>query len=47
MTLPDGRTFLVKYKRVRRSDLPLHIVMRGEYRQKAALRGRRQRRRGQ
>ena len=33
--------------RVKRSDLPLHIVMRREYRQKAAPRGRRQRRRGQ
>ena len=47
MTLPDGRTCLVRYKRVKRSDLPPHIVMRKEYRQKAALRGRRRRRRRQ
>ena len=45
MTLPDGRTFLVKYKRIKRSDLPPHIVMRREYRQRAAPRGRRRRRR--
>ena len=47
VTLPDGRTFLARYKRVKRSDLPPHIVMRREYRQRAAPRGRRQRRRGQ
>ena len=47
VTLPDGRTCLVRYKRVKRSDLPPHIVMRKEYRQKAALRGRRRRRRRQ
>ena len=32
MTLPNGRTFLASYKRVKRSDLPPHIVMRKEYR---------------
>ena len=47
VTLPDGRTFLARYKRVKRSDLPSHIVMRREYRQRAAPRGRRRRRRGQ
>ena len=47
VTLPDGRTFLARYKRVKRSDLPPHIVMRREYRQRAAPRGRRRRRRGQ
>ena len=47
VALPDGRTFLARYKRVKRSDLPPHIVMRWEYRQTAARRGRRRRRRGQ
>ena len=47
VTLPNGRTFLVRYKRVKRSDLPPHIVMRREYRQRAAPRGRRRKRRGQ
>ena len=47
VTLPDGRTFLARQKRVKRSDLPPHIVMRREYRQKAAPRGRRRGRRGQ
>ena len=47
VTLPNGRTFLARYKRVKRSDLPPHIVMRREYKQRAAPRGRRKRRRGQ
>ena len=47
VTLPDGRTFLARYKRVKRSDLPPQIVTRREYRQRAAPRGRRRRRRGQ
>ena len=47
VTLPDGRTFLARYKRVKRSDLPEHIVMRREYRQRAPPRGRRERRRWQ
>ena len=47
VTLPDGRTFLARYKRVKRSDLPPHIVKRREYRQRAAPRGRKRRRRGQ
>ena len=47
VALPDGKTFLARYKRVKISDLPPHIVMRREYRQTAAPRGRRRRRRGQ
>ena len=35
VTLPDGRAFVVRYKRVKRSYLPPHIVMRREYRQRA------------
>ena len=47
VTLPDGRTFVARYKRVKRSDLPPHIVKRREYRQRAAPRGRKRRRTGQ
>ena len=47
VTLPDGRTFLARCKRVKRSELPRHIVMRREYRQRPRPRGRRRRRRGQ
>ena len=32
VTLTNGRTFLARCKRVKRSDLPAHIVMRREYR---------------
>ena len=39
VTLPDGRTFLARYKRVKRSNLPQHIVMRREYRQRPGPRG--------
>ena len=39
--LPHGRTFVASYKRVPRSELPPNIVMRHNYRQKAAPRGRR------
>ena len=42
--LPHGRTFVASYKRVPRSELPLNIVMRHNYRQQAAPRGRRRRR---
>ena len=34
--LPNGRTFLARYKRVPRSILPPKIVMRKTYRQRAA-----------
>ena len=39
VTLPNGRTFLARYKRVPRSELPPHITIRRRYRQSA--RGRR------
>ena len=45
VTLPNGRTFLARYKRISRDDLPLNIRMRRTYRQRAAPRGRRRRRR--
>ena len=48
VTLPNGRTFVARYKRISRDDLPLNIRMRRDYRQRAAPRGRRRRRqRGQ
>ena len=46
VTLPNGRTFLARYKRISRDDLPLNIRMRRTYRQRAAPRGRRRRQRG-
>ena len=47
VTLPNGRTFLARYKRISRDDLPLNIRMRRTCRQRAAPRGRRRRQRGQ
>ena len=47
VTLPNGRTFVARYKRISRDDLPLNIRMRRTYRQRAAPRGRRRRQRGQ
>ena len=43
VTLPNGRTFVARYKRISRDDLPLNIVMRRTYRQQVAPRGRRRR----
>ena len=42
VTLPNGRTFYARYKRVKRSDLPAHIRMNRTYRNRVAQ-GRRQR----
>ena len=44
VTLPNGRTFYAKYKRVTRDALPSNIQIRRRYRQRAAPRGRRSRR---
>ena len=41
VTLPNGRVFYAKYKRVKRSELPPNIILRRYYRQRAAPRGRR------
>ena len=41
VTLPNGRTFAARYKRVKRSKLPPNIIMRRIYRQRATSRGRR------
>ena len=45
VTLPNGRTFLARYKQMPRSELPGNIVMRRTYRQRVAPRRRRSRRR--
>ena len=47
VTLPNGRTFFARYKRIKREELPPEIIMKRTYRQRAAPRGRRRRRRAQ
>ena len=44
VTLPNGRTFVARYKRIPRDHLPPNIVMIRTYTQRAAPRGRRRRR---
>ena len=44
VTLPNGWTFVARYKRIPRDQLPPNIVMRRTYTQRAAPRGRRCRR---
>ena len=34
VTLPNGRTFVARYKRIRRGELPPNIVMRRTYTQR-------------
>ena len=41
--LPNDRTFVARYKRIRRVELPPNIVMIRTYTQRAASRGRRRR----
>ena len=38
VTLPNSRTFIAQYKRIKRSELPPHIIMGRTYTQKAAPR---------
>ena len=45
VTLPDGRTFLARYKRATRDDLPPNINLARVYKQRAAPKGRRRKRR--
>ena len=45
VTLPDGRTFLARYKRATRGDLPHNVNLIRPYRQRAAPKGKRRRRR--
>ena len=44
VTLPNGRTFVARYNRIKRSELPPNIVMRRTYRDRAAVDRRRVRR---
>ena len=44
VTLPNGRTFVARYKRIRRSELTHSIVMRRTYKDRAAVGRRRVRR---
>ena len=44
VTLPNGRTFAVRYKGIKRSELPSNIVMRRTYRDRTAVGRRRVRR---
>ena len=44
VALPNGRTFIAQYKTIKRSELPLHIVMKRTYMQRAGPRSRRRRR---
>ena len=43
VTLPNGRTFVARYKIIRRGELRPNIVMRRTYRQRATPRDRRRR----
>ena len=45
MTLPDGRTFLARYRRATRDDLPPNINLPRVYKQRAAPKGKRRRNR--
>ena len=45
VTLPNGRTFIARYKRVSMSQLPANVILRRTYRERVADRGRRRRRR--
>ena len=47
VTLPNGRTFFARYKRIPRDHLPPHVNMSRTYTRRAAPRGWRQRRGGQ
>ena len=40
VTLPNGRTYVARYERIKRSQLPPEIQMRRAYRQRAAPRNR-------
>ena len=45
VTLLNGRTFYAKYKRTTRAELPANVFLQRGYRQRAAPKGRRRRRR--
>ena len=41
VTLPNGRTFLARYRRATRTESPANVHLERPYRQRAAPRGRR------
>ena len=43
VTLPNGRTFLARYRRATRTELPANVCLERPYKQRAAPKGRRQR----
>ena len=45
VTLPDGRTFLARYRRATRNDLPANISLPRIYKERAAPKGKRRKRR--
>ena len=45
VTLPDGRTFLARYRRATRNELPRNVNLIRPYKQRAAPKGKRKRRR--
>ena len=47
VTLPNGRTFMAHYKRIRRDELPPNIIIRRTYTRRAAPRCRRRRKKAQ
>ena len=47
VTLPDSRTFLARYERATRNELPRNVNLIRPYKQRAAPKGRRRRRRNQ
>ena len=44
VTLPDGRTFLARYRRATRDDLPANINLPRKYKERAAPKGKRRKR---
>ena len=45
VTLPNGRTFLARYRRATRNDLPANVTFPRVYKERAAPKGKRRRRR--
>ena len=43
VTLPNGRTFLARYRRATRTELPANVHLERPYKQRAAPKGRRRR----
>ena len=43
VTLPNGRTFLARYRRATRTELPANVRLERPYKQRAAPKGRRRR----